>query len=54
MICFSVPLFIPTYIYIFIYLILIGDSLDCILYFKVPSHCIVINISLFIYTEKVV
>ena len=47
-----------TYIYIFTYsfgyLVLKGDSLDCILYFEVPYHCIVINIRLFIYTEKFV
>ena len=47
---FSVDLFI----YLHIHLVLIRDSLDFISYFKVPYNCIVIFISLFIYTEKFV
>ena len=41
---------VHTYIYLHIHFVLIGDSLDCILYFEVLYHCIVININLFIYT----
>ena len=41
---------VHTYIYLHIHLVLIGDSLDCILYFEVLYHCIVININLSIYS----
>ena len=46
--CFSLCLGIPTYIfYLHIVSVFIGGSLDCILYFQICYHCIVINISLF-------
>ena len=38
---------VHTYIYSYIHLALIGDSLDCISYFEVLYYCTVINISLF-------
>ena len=41
---------VHTYIYLHIHLALIGDSLDCILYFEVLYHCAVINIIILIYT----
>ena len=44
---------IPTYIYKYSFGS-VGDSLDWILHFEVPYHCIVIYISLFIYIEKFV
>ena len=44
-----------SYLYIFTYRsVLIGNSLDCILYLEVPSHCIIIYNIPFIYTEKFV
>ena len=45
---------INTYVYVHILSVLIGDSLNCILYFEVPYYCIVICIGLFMYTEKLV
>ena len=42
-----------SYLHVFTYSFgYYGDSLDCILHFEVPYHCIVINTSLFICTEK--
>ena len=35
-----------SYLHLHIHSVLIGDSLDCILYFEVSYHCIVIYISL--------
>ena len=52
--CFSVCACSYLYIFLRINLVLIGDSLDWIFYFKVPYHCIVIYIGLFICTEKFV